>query len=153
MGAEAPRAHASGDETRDGRVLAGVRWVALPTFVDRRGTLRAAEHADPVAFAPVRAFVVEDVPPGETRASHAVSCHELLWLLAGGCELTVDNGSEAAALELRAKGPALAVSAGVWMELRRFTSDAALLVLASERFAETRYFDRPQPQLVVELDA
>jgi len=135
----------------DGVVVRGVRAVAIPTCVDRRGTLRAVEGDDPVPFAPLRTFVVSDVPPQAARACHAVSCHELLWMLTGACELEVDNGRDATTIDLHATGPAFAVSAGVWMSLREFTPGATLIVLASRRYEETMYFDAPRPELVVEL--
>lgn len=145
------RAPAGGDGEPRSAVLRGVYSATIPAHLDRRGRLRAVERDDPVPFPPARVFVVSDVPPDEVRARHAVSCHELLWMLTGACELGLDNGRDATTIELHADGPAFAVSAGVWMELRRFTPGATLLVLASMPHAETRYFDGPRPELVVEL--
>jgi hypothetical protein len=130
----------------------GVRSLSVPAHDDARGRLYAIEQSAPLPFMPVRMFMICDVPAEQVRARHAVSCHEFLWMLRGSCTATVDDGIKTATVPLKAEGPGLLVAAGVWMELRAFSNDAALSVFASKTYAETRYFDAPQPALIARFD-
>lgn len=130
----------------------GTRLLPVPPHDDGRGRLYAVEQSAPLPFVPVRTFMIRDVPADQVRARHAVSCHEFLWMASGACTLAVDDGLATAAMRLQAEGAGMLVSSGVWMELREFTDDGVLLVFASSTYAATRYFDGPQPDLIVRFD-
>jgi hypothetical protein len=131
---------------------AGVKLLPVPPHDDGRGRLHAIEQSGPIPFQPVRMFVIRNVPAGAWRARHAVSCHEFLWVIGGACTLEVDNGMTRATLRLQVYGPGALVSSGVWMELREFTDDAVVSVLASTRYNETQYFPTPNPDLITNFD-
>lgn len=131
---------------------AGVKLLSVTRHDDARGRLRAIEKSGPIPFVPVRMFLISDVPEGANRARHAVSCHEFLWIISGACTLEVDDGKNRVPLRLQGNGPGALVSAGVWMELRDFTADAVLSVLASERYEDTSYFPAPNPALIVRFE-
>jgi UDP-2-acetamido-3-amino-2,3-dideoxy-glucuronate N-acetyltransferase len=104
----------------------------LPTFRDERGSLSVGDVSLGLPFAARRFFVVSGVPSGEVRARHANrTCHEVLVATSGGCTVDVDNGTFVTSFRLEGPGRALDVPAGLWITCRDFTSDAALLVLAS----------------------
>lgn len=107
----------------------------LPTFRDHRGSLSVGEVARGLPFAARRFFVVSGVPAGEVRAQHANrSCHEVLVTTSGACTVDVDDGLSITTFRLEGPGHALDVPAGLWITCRDFTSDAALLVLASAAY-------------------
>ena len=130
----------------------GVQLLPVPPHEDGRGRLHAIEHQGPLPFQPIRMFVISAVPADGWRARHAVSCHEFLWMIAGTCTLEVDNGTRRADLRLHAGGEGALVSSGVWMELREFSNDAVVSVLASKRYDETQYFQTPNPALITKFD-
>jgi len=110
--------------------------------------LVALERHSPMPFSPVRTFVIRDVPCGQVRARHALSCHELLWLLTGSCVATVHDGRTSSTIYLKADAHALVIAAGVWIELAEFARGTILMVLASKTYAETETFAEPQPALI-----
>lgn len=130
----------------------GVKLLPITQHCDARGKLRAIEQFGPVPFVPVRMFLISDVPYGAHRARHAVSCHEFLWMISGNCTLEVYDGTNRMPLRLQANGPGALVSAGVWMELREFTADAVVSVLASARYEDTGYFGEPDPSLITRFE-
>lgn len=132
---------------------AGVSLLSVTAHDDARGRLYAIEQSAPLPFAPVRMFLIRDVPDGQIRARHAVSCHEFLWMLSGSCALTVDDGHLRTILRLGAGESGALVSSGVWMELGEFSGDASLAVFASEVYAQTRYFTEPRRDLIVDFRA
>jgi dTDP-4-dehydrorhamnose 3,5-epimerase-like enzyme len=126
----------SGSETR----VAGVRLHRSPERRDARGSLVVTEGADDLPFAPARYFVIHDVPPGAVRGAHAHrECHQLFVCVAGSCVATVDDG--AAREQITLDSPALGLHAppGIWVELRRFSPGARLLVLASHPYDPDDY--------------
>lgn len=126
----------------------GVNLVSVVSRKDSRGDLVALEEHLPVAFSPVRTFVIRNVPFGQVRAGHALSCHEFLWVVTGSCVATLHDGQTRSTIRLRAGGRALAVVPGVWIELADFGDDTVLLVLASEPYSRTQRFSEPQPALI-----
>lgn len=132
------------------RLPLGVTLKSVTLWTDQRGSLAALEKDSPVPFAPVRTFVIRDVPPDQTRAGHALSCHEFLWILSGSCDATIDDGSIRSTIRMQANQCAMAVMPGVWIELSKFDHGTLLMVLASEPYSETRRFRDPQPDLIRE---
>lgn len=129
----------------------GVKLLDVPPHADARGTLQAVEESGPIPFQPIRMFAIRNVPPGQWRARHAVSCHEFLWMMMGSSVLALDDGTTRATLPIDADGPGVLVSSGVWMELSAFSADAILCVFASARYDETRYFQLPRPDLIAQF--
>jgi glyoxylate utilization-related uncharacterized protein len=118
--------------------IAAVQWLDFAAHRDRRGALISLEW-EALPFAPARLFYVYDVPPRAERGGHANrTCQEILIMAAGECD--VRAGDRTYHLDSPASG--LYIPAGVRLDLRNFTTDAVLLVLASEKFIpEDRVYD------------
>jgi dTDP-4-dehydrorhamnose 3,5-epimerase-like enzyme len=109
------------------------RLVPLPSFLDHRGELIAAEVGDSLPFTVARYFLVRNVPAGATRAQHAQrEGQELLACVAGACTVAL-RSRQGEETEHRLADPltALFVPPGIWLECRDFTPDAILLVACS----------------------
>jgi hypothetical protein len=123
----------------------GVQLVELDRITDSRGTLLAFGSTP---FNVKNAFFIHDCPPGAIRAEHATSGEEVIIALTSAVTVDLDNGTEQESLRLASAEKALIVRAGVWLRLREFTGDTALVVLSSEAHADVERFDRPNPALL-----
>ena len=118
----------------------GCQILTLPVRSDERGSLVALEAGAPLPFELKRAYYIFGTPAGAERGFHA---HRALiqWAmcLAGACTITVDDGSERADVRLDTPGKALEIGAMVWHEMRDFTPDAVLLLVADAPYDECDY--------------
>jgi len=127
--------------------LKGVTLVAIERRPDQRGNIAIFGWAS-MPFVPVRSFAIFDVPPGTCRGGHSLSCDELLWVAAGSCRVSFDNGQQKASLALESNDQGVLVSAGVWLELSDFSPGTVVLGFAPVPFGETRKFGAPRPDLI-----
>jgi WxcM-like, C-terminal len=109
------------------------------TIRDGRGMLRVFEKGASLPFPLKRCFVISGVPKGKARGEHAVSCDLFLTALAGTCRLAVRNSGRPKIIPLTPQAKGAAVPKGAWLRLDRFSSDAIILVCASQIFRRTRY--------------
>jgi acetyltransferase-like isoleucine patch superfamily enzyme/dTDP-4-dehydrorhamnose 3,5-epimerase-like enzyme len=119
---------------------AGARTIALPIHGDLRGSLVAAELEDLLPFRVRRFFVVFDVPSREVRGEHAhLRLEQFLICVNGQCSVVVDDGLDRHEVTLDTPGIGLYVPPMVWATQYRFSTDATLLVLASEPYDPDEY--------------
>ena len=112
----------------------------LPQFRDERGSLIVAEMPTDLPFAPRRIFSVYDVPSSDVRGEHAHrSCEQLLVAVHGQLSVAVDDGTTSREVRLDIPSVALYMPPMLWGTQYRFTSDAVLLVLASEAYDASDY--------------
>jgi len=117
--------------------------LALRVFSDRRGRLAVFEAGTSLPFTPLRAYVISRVPRGRSRAGHAVSCDSVLIPLRGRCMLLARTTRGEVSRALVAERGATLIRNGTWFSLSRFSAGAILMVLASKKFAQTRYSTAP----------
>ena len=111
------------------------RLVRLPSFVDARGTLTAADTDGCLPFPVARYFLVRDVPADAARAQHAQRHgHELISCVGGACTVEVSWDTGSATHRLADPAVALHVPPRVWVECREFSAEAVLLVLCSHPY-------------------
>ncbi len=115
--------------------VAGVTFHRLPSAADMRGQLAFAEIGKHVPFEIKRFFLVYGVASQETRGEHAHrTLHQFLICVNGRCNLMVDDGEHRQ--EFLLDSPMLGVHLPplVWAVQYKHTSDAVLLVLASDYY-------------------
>ena len=118
----------------------GVRLYRLPQFRDIRGALTAAEFGRDLPFVPRRHFIVHGVPSQETRGEHAHRrCHQFLVCVHGSVRVLADDGRQRQEFVLDAPGLGLYLPAMVWGTQHRYSSDAVLLVFASDPYEADDY--------------
>ncbi|MCC6131950.1 MAG: WxcM-like domain-containing protein [Acidobacteria bacterium] len=129
-----PEALSSAEATKSNLVM-GVRAVAIPVHRDARGALSVLEFGENLPFSPLRAFFVSRVPIDEIRGCHShKQAWQFLFMLAGSCAVTVDNGRNVRSVLLRRDGAGLVIPPGVWAFQRLFSQQAVLAVLASHHY-------------------
>lgn len=121
-----------------------VNLVQLKRHTDARGSLFALEKYDPIPFEPRRVFVLCGLDDGTERACHAVSCEEFVVPLSGHCSMEVRSKTDRQVHRLTAMDVGVHVPAGIWMRLFDFGRDFRAMVICSERYGDTSYFDEPQ---------
>jgi hypothetical protein len=127
-------------------LLSGARLLPVNLRSDSRGTLAAFDR-DTLPFEPVRTFVIADVPHGETRGGHVVSCDEFLWAQTGQCRLSIFDGARRISMLLDNPRQGALIPAGVGLELSDFTPGTLLVVMASAPYAETGRLAGSRPAL------
>ncbi len=120
--------------------VAGVSLERVEVIKDVRGNLIAREIGRGLPFAPQRCFVVLDVPGKELRGAHAHRhCQQLLVCLRGSLSVVADDGTNLREFVLDRPELALYLPPMIWSIQYKYSSDAMLLVLASEPYAAEDY--------------
>jgi UDP-2-acetamido-3-amino-2,3-dideoxy-glucuronate N-acetyltransferase len=117
-----------------------VRLIELPKIVDFRGSLAFGEFGQQLPFIPKRYFVIFDVPSMEVRGEHAHrNLHQFLVCLRGSCAILVDDGRSRDEIILERPEFGVYLPPMIWGIQYKFTSDAILLVLASDVYDADDY--------------
>ena len=122
--------------------MATVREIELQAKGDARGQLIPLEGlSEQVPFEVRRAYFIFDTTPGTVRGRHAHRhLSQVLVCVSGACtvECELRDGTRSThRLDWPTKG--LLIEGLVWREMRDFSKDAVLLVLASEHYAPSDY--------------
>jgi UDP-2-acetamido-3-amino-2,3-dideoxy-glucuronate N-acetyltransferase len=113
----------------------GVDIYRFPLIQDSRGDLTVGEFENYFPFRPKRYFIVSGVPNGEIRGEHAhKECHQFLICAYGQCSVTVDDGATRLEMQLDKPNVGIYLAPMVWGRQWQYSSDAALLVFASELY-------------------
>lgn len=120
--------------------VTGVTVYQMPIITDLRGNLSVGEIGKNLPFEPQRYFVVFDVPSREVRGEHAhKQLHQFLVCLRGECSLVVDDGAHREELHLNSPSVGVHLAPMVWGIQYKFSRDALLLVLASDKYDPDDY--------------
>ena len=107
---------------------------------DERGQLVALEEHKDIPFEIKRVYYMYDTRKGVTRGQHAhKSLEQILICIHGSCKLMLDNGKEKKIVSLEKPYEGLYISNNIWREMYDFSSDAVLMVLASDVYKEEDY--------------
>ena len=107
---------------------------------DERGQLVALEEHKDIPFEIKRVYYMYDTGKGVTRGQHAhKSLEQILICIHGSCKLMLDNGKEKKIVSLEKPYEGLHISNNIWREMYDFSSDAVLMVLASDVYKEEDY--------------
>jgi acetyltransferase-like isoleucine patch superfamily enzyme len=118
----------------------GVTLHSMPIISDVRGSLTAGEFGQQLPFVPQRYFTVFNVPSHEVRGAHAYrALHQFFVCLKGACALVVDDGHNRVELKLNTPAIGVHVAPLVWGTQYKFSPDAMLLVLASDKYEPDDY--------------
>jgi acetyltransferase-like isoleucine patch superfamily enzyme len=118
----------------------GVELRQIRGAVDLRGSLVAVDFSRDLPFVPRRAFTVFDVPTKDVRGEHAHrQCQQFLLCLAGSVSAVVDNGMMRQEFLLNQPDVGLYLPAMVWGSQYNYSSNAVLLVFASDEYDADDY--------------
>ena len=114
----------------------------LRTFTDSRGNLTIVEEGVEVPFKIQRVYWIHGVPEGEERGKHSnrVSS-EYVIAISGSVEITLEDVNGRRTYHLDSNDNGLLIPPDTWDELRNFSPDAVLLVMASHSYDESTYIN------------
>ncbi len=118
----------------------GVQFYNLPVVPDMRGSLSFAEFGQHLPFEPKRYFLVFNVPSREVRGEHAhKKLQQFLVCVKGSCSVMVDDGHVREEYQLDSPGSGIYIPPMVWGVQYKYSSDAVLMVLASDVYDPDDY--------------
>jgi acetyltransferase-like isoleucine patch superfamily enzyme/dTDP-4-dehydrorhamnose 3,5-epimerase-like enzyme len=118
----------------------GVSIHRLPLVKDLRGDLSVGLFGTDVPFVPKRYFLVFDVPTERVRGEHTHrTCHQFLVCVNGACSIVVDDGKCREEVRLDRPNIGLYLPPMIWGIQYKHSSDAVLLVFASEDYDPQDY--------------
>jgi UDP-2-acetamido-3-amino-2,3-dideoxy-glucuronate N-acetyltransferase len=121
-------------------LVGGAMLHHLPRINDYRGDLSFAELNQSLPFPVSRYFLVFGVPSREIRGEHAhKTLHQYLVAVHGSCSVRLFDGERSEEIVLDRPEVALHVPPMVWTTQYKYSSDAVLLVLASDVYREEDY--------------
>lgn len=114
--------------------------IELPKLEDPRGNLSFIEEERHVPFKINRTYWIYDVPGGQVRGGHAFrSQQEFIVALSGSFEVEIHDGKEATIYALNRSYYGLFIPAGLWRQMKNFSTNSLALVLSSTHFDEADY--------------
>ena len=119
-----------------------VREIEFQAKGDARGQLIPLEEmSEQVPFGVKRVYFIFDTTPGTVRGKHAHRrLSQVLVCVSGACTIVceqLDGTRSEHRLDWPTKG--LLIEGCVWREMKEFSKDAVLLVLASEHYDPSDY--------------
>jgi UDP-2-acetamido-3-amino-2,3-dideoxy-glucuronate N-acetyltransferase len=118
----------------------GVRLYKLPLIKDLRGSLSVGEFQKQIPFDVKRYFLVFDVPSKKLRGEHAHhTCHEFLICIHGSCSVMADDGNMRQEIVLDRPTLGVYLPPNTWRVHYKYSSDAVLLVFASQPYDANDY--------------
>ncbi len=107
---------------------------------DIRGQLIAVEADNDIPFEIKRVYYMYDTGIGVRRGYHAhKSLQQVLICVHGSCKILMDDGSDKEIVPLNDPSIGLYIGNNIWREMFDFSSDAVLMVLASDYYDESDY--------------
>ncbi len=107
---------------------------------DKRGQLIALEEFKDIPFKIRRVYYMYDTADGVIRGQHAHrKLEQILVCIHGSCKIKLDDGKEQKVVPLEKPYEGLYIASNMWREMYDFSSDAVLMVFASELFDEADY--------------
>jgi dTDP-4-dehydrorhamnose 3,5-epimerase-like enzyme len=123
-------------------MTANIQTLEFPILGDDRGKLIALEAlSERIPFDVKRVYYIFDTTWGTVRGKHAhKKLKQILICVSGACTISCelfDGTKTEYRLDCPTKG--LLIEGMVWHEMKDFSKDAVLLVLASEHYNEADY--------------
>ena len=119
-----------------------VKIIELPKFADPRGNLSFVEQLNHIPFEIKRTYWIYDVPGGESRGGHAFKQNEeFVVALSGAFDVIVDDGKEKKTFALSRSYYGLYIPAGLWREMKNFSTNSLALEFGSIHYDRADYVD------------
>ena len=116
------------------------RLIDFKTLGDDRGSLIAIEEGYNAPFDIKRVYYLFDTKKDVERGFHAhKNLKQICIVLKGECTFTLDDGNKREEIVLNNPNKGLYIENLIWREMKDFSSDCVLVVLASEHYDESDY--------------
>ncbi|CAA6812463.1 MAG: dTDP-6-deoxy-3,4-keto-hexulose isomerase [uncultured Sulfurovum sp.] len=120
--------------------MTSYKLLDFKTLGDERGSLVAIEEGYNAPFDIKRVYYIFDTKQGVKRGFHAHrNLKQIAIAVKGSCTFVIDNGKTREEKKLISPNQGLFIEGLIWREMKRFSKDCVLLVLASEHYDESDY--------------
>ena len=120
--------------------MASYKLANFKTLGDDRGSLIAIEEGYNAPFDIKRVYYIFDTKKGVERGFHAhKNLEQLCIAVKGSCTFVLDDGKKKKEIKLDNPNQGLYIENLIWREMKNFSSDCVLVVLASEHYDENDY--------------
>jgi dTDP-4-dehydrorhamnose 3,5-epimerase-like enzyme len=117
-----------------------IKWLDFPALGDDRGSLVALESSETIPFDIKRVYYIFGNRKNVSRGFHAHrNLKQVMLCITGSCQIILDDGESRDSVWLNSPVRGLLVEDLVWREMRNFSPDCVLLVIASEHYNESDY--------------
>lgn len=114
--------------------------IDFKTLGDERGSLIAIEEGYNAPFEIKRIYYIFDTKKGVERGFHAhIKLKQIVIAVKGSCTFVIDNGKKRKEIILDNPNKGLLIEGLIWREMKDFSEDCVLIVLASEHYSECDY--------------
>jgi dTDP-4-dehydrorhamnose 3,5-epimerase-like enzyme len=114
--------------------------IDFKTLGDERGSLIAIEEGYNTPFDIKRVYYIFDTKEGVERGFHAhKNLKQICIVVKGSCTFVLDNGRKKEEVILNNPNKGLYIEGLIWREMKDFSSDCILVVLASNHYDENDY--------------
>ena len=114
--------------------------IDFKTLGDDRGSLIAIEEGYNVPFPIKRVYYIFDTKKGVERGFHAhINLKQVAVVVKGSCVFVLDDGYNKKEINLDNPNQGLLIEGLIWREMKSFSNDCVLVVLASEHYDEEDY--------------
>ena len=116
------------------------KLVDFKTLGDDRGSLIAIEEGYNAPFDIKRVYYIFDTKQGVERGFHAhINLEQIAIVVKGSCTFVLDDGVKREEIQLTSPNHGLHIQGLIWREMKDFSPDCILVVLASEHYDESDY--------------
>ena len=120
--------------------MASYKLENFKTLGDDRGSLIAIEEGYNAPFDIKRVYYIFDTQEGVERGFHAHrNLEQLCVVVKGNCTFVLDDGKKREEINLDNPNQGLYIKNLIWREMKDFSPDCVLVVLASEHYNENDY--------------
>jgi len=120
--------------------MSNYKLIDFKTLGDDRGSLIAIEEGYNAPFEIKRVYYIFDTKENIERGFHAhINLKQIAIAVKGSCTFVLDNGEKREELKLDNPNKGLLIEGLIWREMKQFSSDCVLVVLASEHYTENDY--------------
>lgn len=118
----------------------GYSIVNFQTLGDERGSLIALEADYNAPFHIKRVYYIFDTQKNVVRGCHAhINLKQIAIAVKGSCTFMLDDGASKKEILLDNPNKGLFIEGLIWREMKDFSEDCVLLVVASEHYDEKDY--------------
>lgn len=115
------------------------RVIDIRRYSDTRGYLSVVENGIDIPFDIKRIYYLYMVPE-VARGAHAhKALQQLLIATSGSVEVIMDDGANKKSFLLDKPWKGLLIAPGLWRDLEKFSNDAVVMCLASEKYNPADY--------------
>lgn len=120
--------------------MSDYKLLNFQTLGDERGSLIAIEEGYNAPFDIKRVYYIFDTKQGVERGFHAhINLEQIAIVVKGSCTFVLDDGTKRKEIQLTSPNHGLHIKGLIWREMKDFSEDCVLVVLASEHYDESDY--------------